>query len=102
MRLVPGIQLEYISYMGRFARFAVAILVCAAPVLRADVTMRYQSDVQLASFLPPEMLDQFNKAIKSGMSAGSQTIRMKGSRAVSNTGNFTCIVDFEKHELTMV
>jgi hypothetical protein len=88
--------------MSCFARFAIAILLCAAPMLRADVTMRYKSDVQLAPFLPPEMLDQFNQAMKSGMDATGQIIRMKGAKAVSKTGSFSSIVDFEKRELTMV
>jgi hypothetical protein len=99
---VPDRELGYTSYMRRFVRFAISVLLCAFPTLRADVTMRYKSDVQLASYLPPEILDQFNKAIKTSMSVSSQTIHMKGGKVTSSTGKFSCIVDFEKHELTMV
>jgi hypothetical protein len=88
--------------MSKFVRGLVLVLLCAVPLVRADVTLRYKSDVQLASFLPPEMLDQFNKALKSGMAAGSQTIRMKGAKAVSATGNFSMITDFDTQELTIV
>src|SRR5215471_14208146 len=88
--------------MGTFGRFLVSVLLCAGPMLRADVTISYKSDVQLAPFLPPEMLDQFNKAMKSGMSAKSQTIRMKGGKAASKTGHFSSIVDFDKQEVTMI
>jgi hypothetical protein len=88
--------------MSRTTRFALSILLSAAPILHADVTLRYKSDVQLAPFLPAETLEQFNKSIKSGMAANSQTIRMKNGKALSTTGPFSCIVDFEKHELTFI
>jgi hypothetical protein len=88
--------------MNRTSRLALSILLSAAPILHADVTLRYKSDVQLAPFLPAETLDQFNKAMKSGMAANSQTIRMKNGKALSTTGSFSCIVDFEKHELTFI
>jgi hypothetical protein len=83
-------------------RIVISLLLCVAPMLRADATIRYKSDVQLAPFLPPEMLDQFNKAMKSGMDAKSQVIRMKGGKAASVTGNFSSIVDFDKQEFTML
>src|SRR5215469_14344239 len=88
--------------MSNFARAFISILLCAAPILRADVTLRYKSDLQLAPFLPPEMLDQFNKSLKSGMSAESQTILMKGGKASSTTGKFSCIVNFDRQEFTMI
>jgi len=89
--------------MGSIGRFTLSILLCGAPILRADATISYKSDVQLAPFLPPEMLDQFNKILKQGMSANSQTIYMKGSKAATKTGSvFSSIVDFDKQEITML
>ncbi len=102
--------MEYTSIMrNNLIRFAMphsalvplSLLMCLAPILRADVTLRYTSDVQLASFLPPEMLDQFQKGLKGAVGA-SQTIRMKGNKGYTTAGKFLFIVDFDKQELTMV
>src|SRR6478736_4596439 len=79
-----------------------SLILSVAPPLCADVTLRYQTDVQLASFLPPEVVETFQKTMKSGLSDVSQTIRMKGGKGYTNTGKFLFIVDFDRQDLTML
>jgi hypothetical protein len=102
VRLPSGKQRRYKSDMNRSARTSLLVLFCAAFTAKADVTIRYKSDVQLASFLPPEIFDQFNKSLKPGLDAAVQTIRMKDGKAASLTGNFSCLVDFNKQELSLL
>lgn len=81
----------------------VVLLLCLAATVRADVTLRYTSDVQLAAFLPPEILDQFQKSLKGGgVSDMSQTIRMKGNKGYTSAGKYLFLVDFAKQELIML
>jgi TonB family protein len=71
----------------------------AACGLRADVTIRYQSDFKLAAGLPP-MIEQ---AIKPALAKGSTlSVRMKGNKAWSKAGDVAEIVDFTKQELTLI
>jgi TonB family protein len=67
--------------------------------VRADVTIRYQSDFSLAAGLPP-MIEQ---AMKPALAKGSSlSIRMKGNKALSKAGDVVEIVDFTKQELTLI
>jgi TonB family protein len=71
----------------------------AACGLRADVTIRYQSDFKLAAGLPP-MIEQ---AMKPALTQGSPlSIRMKGNKAWSMSGGIVEIVNLDKQELTLV
>jgi hypothetical protein len=68
----------------------------AAPVLRADVTIRYENDFKVASFLP-------SGAMPFGSSMPQLSLmRLKGNKAYANLGTFTSIVDVATQEITMI
>jgi TonB family protein len=71
----------------------------AACGLRADVTIRYQSDIKLGAGLPPMM----EQAMKPALTKSSPlSIRMKGNKAWSMSGGIVEIVNLDKQELTLV
>jgi hypothetical protein len=75
-----------------------ALAVLAAPALRADVTIRYQSEFKPSAALQP-ILGQFMKAAQAG---SEQSVRMKGSKAYTTAGNWIQIFDFVKEEVTLI
>ena len=83
----------------RCAVIGLALAFCAASPIRADVTIRYQTDFKLAVGLPP-MMEQAMKPLLTRTSPLS--IRMKGNKAWSMSGGTTEIVDFAKQELTLI
>ena len=75
-----------------------ALAVMAAPALRADVTIRYQSEFKPTAALQP-LMGQFMKAAQAG---SEQSVRMKGSKAYTTAGNWIQIFDFVKEEVTLI
>ena len=75
-----------------------ALAVLAVPALRADVTIRYQSEFKPSAALQP-ILGQFMKAAQAG---SEQSVRMKGSKAYTTAGNWIQIFDFVKEEVTLI
>ena len=75
-----------------------ALAVLAAPALRADVTIRYQSEFKPSAALQP-LLGPFMKAAQAG---SEQSVRMKGSKAYTTAGNWIQIFDFVKEEVTLI
>ena len=67
--------------------------------LRADVTIRYQTDFKPAASLQP-LLEQMFKAAQTNGSGTS--IQMKGNKAYTTTGPWTEIFDFVKQEVTLI
>lgn len=76
----------------------VALAVLTAPALRADVTIRYQSELQPSAALQ-SMMGQLMKSMQAG---SEQSVRMKGGKAYTNTGNWIQIFDFVKQEVTLI
>jgi|HubBroStandDraft_1064217.scaffolds.fasta_scaffold05037_2 hypothetical protein len=77
-----------------------ALALSIAPALRADVTLRYETEFKPAAALQP-MMEQAMKAMQAG--AGSATtIRMKGNQGYTTAGNWIEIFDFVKGEVTLV
>jgi hypothetical protein len=77
-----------------------ALALSLAPALRADVTLRYETEFKPAAALQP-MLEQFTKTMQAG--AGTSTsIRMKGSQGYTTAGNWIEIFDFTKGDVTLV
>jgi hypothetical protein len=68
------------------------------PALRADVTIRYQSEIKPAAALQP-MLEAFLKTAQIG---SSTSVRMKGNLGYTTAGNWIEIFDFTKQEVTLV
>jgi hypothetical protein len=76
----------------------VALALLLAPGVRADVTIRYQSEFKPAAALQP-ILQQLMKATV----AGSETsLRMQGNKGYVTVGNWTEVFDFVKGEVTLV
>jgi hypothetical protein len=100
--VLGNVKVYTLSMRIRFALVPFALVLCVIPAARADVTLRYTSDVQFASFLPSEVLDTFQKSMKGNLTGGSQTIRMKGNKGYTSAGKVLFIVDFDKQELTMM
>lgn len=74
------------------------LALCAAPGLRADVTIRYQSEFKPSAALQPIM-----EKIGKTMDANTATsIRMKGNKGYTTAGNWTEIFDFVKQEVTVI
>ena len=70
---------------------AAAALILAAPALRADVTIRYKTEIKSAVPMPGGI---------AGL--GNTAIRMKGNKGYMEAGGFTMVVDFARQELTLI
>jgi len=86
------------SLKGIHTSTALALALCAAPALRADVTIRYQSEMQPSAALQP-IMGQLTKSIQTG---SEQSVQMRGNKAYTKAGNWIQIIDFDKQEVTLV
>lgn len=80
------------------APIVLALALWAAPELRADVTIRYQTDFVPAASLQP-IIEPLMKSMHTG--AGT-TIRMKGNQGYTTAGQWSEIFDFAKGEVTLL
>lgn len=87
--------------LNPYWRAAAWLAILACPLLRADVTMSYKTDVKLNPTLPPQITSQTLKGIGGSLGTDSTT-RLKGGKGFSSSGSMTSIVDFEKKEITLV
>ncbi|HTP30716.1 MAG TPA: hypothetical protein VMJ75_00990 [Candidatus Acidoferrales bacterium] len=67
----------------------------------ADVTMRSKLDYKLASFLPPAAAEAMNKQLGETVANGV-VVRIKGQRAMANSGALQVITDREKGTVTLL
>ena len=75
-----------------------ALALLAAPLLRADVTVRYQSE-----FKPSPAVAPFMEAFMKTAQAGSdKTVRMKGNKAYTTVGSVDEVFDFVKQEVILI
>jgi hypothetical protein len=79
---------------------APAVLILATPLF-AEVTVHYNTDFKLGTFLPPAMADQVRS---SGLGAldGPTVIRIKGDKAYTSIGKFSFITDFATNQVTYI
>jgi hypothetical protein len=77
-----------------------ALILCAAAGLRADVTLRYETEFKPAAALQP-MMEQAMKTMQTA-SGSATTIRMKGNQGYTTSGNWIEIFDFTKGDVTVV
>jgi hypothetical protein len=68
--------------------------------LRADVTIRYKNDYKLASFLPPELVNQALQQV--GSFPGGAVFHIKGNKGYTNYGKITYLTDFGNQEITLL
>src|SRR4051794_26428856 len=73
--------------------------ICAAEPLLADVTIRYQTTMNMGAVAPPLARQQMEKFI-TGM--GQVTLRMKNGKAWSNAGAMISIVDYPTKKMTLI
>jgi hypothetical protein len=82
------------------AAIVLVLALCAPSALRADVTLRYQTEFKPAAALQPFM-EPLLKTMQSGP-AGSISIKMKGTQGYTTSGNWGEIFDFVKGDVTLV
>ncbi|HXM45747.1 MAG TPA: hypothetical protein VN924_31210 [Bryobacteraceae bacterium] len=75
-----------------------ALALAAAPELSADVTILYKSEIKPSAVLQP-MVEKLGKTMQAG---ASTSIRMKGNKAYTTSGNWIQIFDFVKQEVTVI
>jgi len=76
-----------------------ALALWVAPGLRADVTIRYESEFKPAAGLRP-IMEPFIKTSQAAASGAS--VRMRGNKAYVAAGNWIEIFDFVKQEVTLI
>jgi len=75
-----------------------ALALSIAPGLRADVTLRYETELKPAAALQP-MMEQLAKTMQT---TTSTSIRMKGNQGYTTSGNWVEIFDFAKGDVTLL
>ena len=79
--------------------FAAALSLAA---LHADVTLRYKTNVQMNSSLPPQMTEMATKGFMNGAMPMDTALQFKGGKGYTNAAMMTSIVDFTKQEITLI
>jgi hypothetical protein len=82
----------------KLTSIALALVLWLSSGLRADVTIRYQSEFKPSAALQP-ILEQVMKSVETG---STSSVRMKGNKAYTTSGNWIQIFDFAKQEVTLV
>lgn len=78
--------------------WSLPLWICVAPQLRADVTLRYKTDMKMADFLPRQAKDEAAKKIGDA----SFSLQMKDGKGVARNSRFISVVDFQKQEMTVM
>jgi hypothetical protein len=81
-----------------FASIVLALALWVAPGLRADVTIRYQSEFKLSAAFGP-IMEPFMKTVQAGSAI---SVRMKGNQGYTTMGKWIEIFDFVKQEVTLI
>src|ERR1039458_5221318 len=80
------------------ASIVLALALWVAPGVRADVTIRYQSEFKPSAAFGP-IIAPFMKTVQAG---SATSVRMKGNKAYTTSGNWIQIFDFVKQEVTLI
>jgi hypothetical protein len=81
--------------MRLLSRVAAGALL-VAPLIRADATIRYHTDIQTTSMIPAATLNQALGGMR------DMLIRIKGNKAYSSQGNLTSILDLMTQNLVLM
>ncbi len=81
--------------------FVLLLFVFAPLTLKADVTIRYKTDVKLGALIPPAIVQQAAKGQKMPVPP-IIVIQVKGDKAYSNAALTASVVDFTKEEITVM
>jgi len=77
------------------------LLLSAAPVLNADVTVRYKTDFKMGSALPPGIAQQISGNQKAPFPP-MFIIQIKGDKGYSNVGLVTSVLDFTTQQIMLI
>jgi hypothetical protein len=90
-----------IVYLAKLLRRALWILPLwiGLTSLSADVTVRYQNDLKMASYLPQQAQEQAKKSMPAGQ---GMFLQFKNGKAVSKFGNMTSVVDYASKQVTLI
>ena len=77
------------------------LTLAALPALRADVTVRYQTKVDLDPNLPPQVLEQMMKGVDAGVPPSS-SLQLKNGKVRNESGQLVFLADFLKREITLI
>jgi hypothetical protein len=80
---------------------ALVLAACAVATLRADVTMRYKTNVKLNPSLPAAMTQQATKGMQNALPP-EMVVQWKQGKGASAFGPFQSIVDVEKQQITLI
>jgi len=70
----------------------------AAPLI-ADVTVRYQTDIKVASFLPPQAREQAEKAWQGNR---GYLLRFKDGKGWTDMNSWTSLLDYTTQQMTLI
>ena len=87
--------------MRSFRGFILLVFLSAAPVLHADVTIRYKTDFKLGSFVPPAAQQQLSGQ-KSPFLPRDIVMQIKGDKGYSTAGLTASLLDFTKQQITLM
>jgi hypothetical protein len=80
--------------------FILLAFLSAAPLLHADVTVRYKTDFKLGSFVPPAVQQQFST--QKLPFPPVMVMQIKGDKGYTNAGLTASLLDFNKQQITMM
>ena len=80
---------------------ALVLAACAVAALRADVTMRYKTNVKLNPSLPAAMTQQATKGMQNALPP-EMVVQWKQGKGASAFGPFQSIVDVKKQQITLI
>jgi hypothetical protein len=75
--------------------------ICAAAPIFADVSIRYQTDIKLAPFLPQQAKEQIQKQMEES-GAGHYVLYMKDGKGLASMGAWSSMIDFPKQQIVVM
>ena len=80
---------------------AVALLMVAAPLLRADFTMGYEVILEVPAWLTPELAKQLKEGLRTRLPE-FLTVQVRGDKGFFGTQRFKVVADYSKQEVTIL
>jgi hypothetical protein len=77
------------------------LLLLAAPILRADATIRYQLEFKLGPLIPPSTIAKASGGVTS-IPPITTTLQIKGDKELSSAAKQSVIIDLKTQQVTMI
>jgi hypothetical protein len=87
--------------LRRYSAGLVWLTLAAMPALRADVMLRYKTEITPNPHLPQQIVAQMTKGMNASLSP-TQVQQLKNGKYLSALGNLSSITDFNKREITLL